>query len=203
MELLTKSWYTTQLRTIQQLCSEPSEARPALFSPATAGPRDLVLEVAVESAELAPLPGEVENVISTSPFVRLVLDREALGATATATNLRKPVWNERFLVMPRGSVLARFEVCETCNSFLSVRCSCILASETALQTVQTTGQVSIDMPLYHNFHEVGVLHLHLRMWDGLPLEEPFWWLQHSRNPQSLVPGGSPWQSSNRGTAVVL
>lgn len=177
MELLSKSWYTSHLRTITRLLQEPADAE--------LGPAEPVLEVAFSFAELGPLPREANHRVQ-APFVRLWMDGQLIGETSVYTggDTRRPVWNERFLVLPRGSWCSRVEVCEVLGG-ATVRCHCAVGTETLWKAAAHTGGFSVAMPLRHEQTAVGVLHAHVRMWDGQPIQDTPWWAAGSRQPASL------------------
>ncbi|CAE8596555.1 unnamed protein product, partial [Polarella glacialis] len=168
-DLCTKSWYTSNLRAVKELVQEPSEAEPDASED--------VLEVIVGSALLGPLPQQEQpdvQIQSVAPpcFVRLWMDGEFVGETSVFDRgyTSRPVWNERFLLIPRASRCTRFEVVEA-TECPTVRCHCALGTESLWRTATCGVPLSMDVPLLHYGEEaVGSLRIHARIWDGLPLQ---------------------------------
>lgn len=168
MELLTKSFYTSHLRAIRELIEEPAGAPPKHGEP--------VLEVLVATAEF--WQGTYAEPELQKMFVRLWMDGELVGETSVhdlAVQGPQPTWNQRFLVLPRGSWCSRFEVCAGVGR-PQVRGYCAYGTEGLWRAANSCGHsLSIDAPLLSAEGEVGVLEVHFRMWDGLPVQETPWW----------------------------
>ncbi|CAE8665618.1 unnamed protein product, partial [Polarella glacialis] len=138
--------------------------------------------VIVGSALLGPLPQQEQpdvQVQSVAPpcFVRLWMDGEFVGETSVFGRgyTSRPVWNERFLLIPRASRCTRFEVVEA-TECPTVRCHCALGTESLWRTATCGVPLSMDVPLLHYGEEaVGSLRIHARIWDGLPLQDTPWW----------------------------
>eukprot|EP00443_Scrippsiella_acuminata_P127863 CAMPEP_0115749546 /NCGR_PEP_ID=MMETSP0272-20121206/94246_1 /TAXON_ID=71861 /ORGANISM="Scrippsiella trochoidea, Strain CCMP3099" /LENGTH=172 /DNA_ID=CAMNT_0003194597 /DNA_START=100 /DNA_END=618 /DNA_ORIENTATION=- len=168
MELLSKSFYTSHLNAIKHLVEEPAFAKPS--------PAEPVLEIVIANAELWKLPEETEASLGPRQlFVRLWMDGELVGETSIMISTSsghepyRPAWNERLLVMPRGSVVSRFELCIG-REQTHVRGHCAFGSEGLWQSAVSTGRLDLEAPLLHEQSQVGILRLHVKMWDGLPVQ---------------------------------
>mmetsp|Transcript_16822 Transcript_16822/g.58692 ORF Transcript_16822/g.58692 Transcript_16822/m.58692 type:complete len:221 (+) Transcript_16822:96-758(+) len=169
MELFTRSFYTSHIRAVRQLIEEPDDSKVA--------PGEPVLEVVISSAELWLLPQETEASFlhSQSSFVRLWMDGEMVGETsvcAGAPDFRRPSWGERLLVLPRGSLCTRLELCIGDEQSSHVRGFCAYGTEGLWRAAESSGRLELDAPVLHGQAEAGMLRLVLRMWDGLPLQAP-------------------------------
>mmetsp|Transcript_40814 Transcript_40814/g.108165 ORF Transcript_40814/g.108165 Transcript_40814/m.108165 type:complete len:171 (-) Transcript_40814:84-596(-) len=154
-EIFSKGWYTTHLRAIRQLVQEPQTAEPR--------PGEPILDVLVTQAELMPGP-HMEN-----PLVRFVIDDQIIDETEpfTGPNLCHPEFFTRFLALPRGAGICRFQLWSGYAPHI-MRGECLFNAETLWRTARKCGQLGFDMPLlWHGKDMIGILRLHIKEWDGL------------------------------------
>eukprot|EP00931_Biecheleriopsis_adriatica_P105350 TRINITY_DN79903_c0_g1_i1.p1 TRINITY_DN79903_c0_g1~~TRINITY_DN79903_c0_g1_i1.p1 ORF type:complete len:393 (+),score=59.13 TRINITY_DN79903_c0_g1_i1:90-1181(+) len=173
-DLATKSWYTTNFRAIRDLVGDPNyETEP--------DPDEPVLEVVVGDAKVE-YPPHFKAVVMSPTFIRVSMDHDNVGETTLCKQLpyTHPSWHERFLLIPRGSNLMRFQVVDTRNQ---VRCYAALGVESLWRTVDDMGCVSLKLPLQQDRLQLGHLQIHVRMWDRLPLPETPWWLPQQMSGQ--------------------
>jgi hypothetical protein len=162
-------WLDVHFKIIQRLVEEPMFAQPHIGEPA--------LEVNIISAELwGPWPHPFLNAL-TQPFVRHYIDTEMVAETKPwgedndpNKDPRTPMWNEKFLVLPRGAKVSQFEVLNNMNMPL-VLGDAAYNTETLWKCAQDCGRFMLDIPILYTGREVGRLRVRFRMWDGMPLEE--------------------------------
>lgn len=220
MDLLDPSWYQSQLRSIISLIQDPESVHP--------GPAEPVLEVVVAGAELSELATDEGSGAYNSyrPFVRMYMDGELVGETSLSKRYlqtpKSPLWFERFLVVPRGCLVSRFEVC-TGAEYPYIRGFCAISTESLWKAVTSGGPLTVRQqllrppslnPKIKRIDEsalpteiVGTLRLHVRLWDRLPIKEPIWWesLENLPEPVQFVPRPAPLppQSFTVGQAIPM
>mmetsp|Transcript_43895 Transcript_43895/g.124007 ORF Transcript_43895/g.124007 Transcript_43895/m.124007 type:complete len:196 (-) Transcript_43895:95-682(-) len=159
MELFTQDFYLQTFRTIRALIEEPAGARPQADEP--------VMEVIIDTVEFSEDAGDLRNC-----FVRLWMDGELVGETSVLRGGgRHLAWRERLLVLPRGSVVSRFDICAGELQRPLVRGHCVFGTEGLWRSAAGLSRLSIDAPILSAHGDIGVLRLSFRMWDGLPLPQ--------------------------------
>lgn len=162
-DLATKSWYSTNFRAIRELVQDPN------YRADDVDPYEPVIEVVVGDAAI-----QETNDFVTPTFVRVSMDGENVGETSLFKHgpYTKPVWNERFLLHPRGSFSMRFEVIDHREQ---LRGQCIIGTQSLWGAASRTGGLSIKPQLTLAPKQIcGQLTVHCRPWDGLPPERPWW-----------------------------
>ncbi|CAE7323329.1 unnamed protein product [Symbiodinium natans] len=161
-DLVTKGWYTSNFRQIRELVQDPE------YQSAEVDPDEPVLEVVVGDANMKVAAA------STPTFVRIFMDGENVGETSLQKRrpYNMPVWNERFLLLPRGAFSTRFEVVDTWDRVLG---HCTIGTQSLWRAAGHSGQVSVELPLQLEKGLNGKIWVHSRPWDGLPLPERPWW----------------------------
>ncbi|CAE7950039.1 unnamed protein product [Symbiodinium sp. KB8] len=161
-DLVTKGWYTSNFRQIRELVQDPD------YQSGEVDPDEPVLEVVVGDANMKATAS------ATPTFVRIFMDRENVGETSLQKKrpFNTPVWNERFLLLPRASFSTRFEVVDTWDRVLG---HCTIGTQSLWRAAEHSGQVSVELPLQQGKGLNGKIWVHSRPWDGLPLPERPWW----------------------------
>ncbi|CAE7701909.1 unnamed protein product [Symbiodinium pilosum] len=161
-DLVTKGWYTTNFRQIRELVQDPE------YQSGEVDPDEPVLEVVVGDANMKA------SASATPTFVRIFMDHENVGETSLQKRqpYNMPVWNERFLLLPRASFSTRFEVVDTWDRVLG---HCTVGTQSLWRAAAHSGQVSVELPLQFGKGLSGKIWIHSRPWDGLPLPERPWW----------------------------
>ncbi|CAE6925424.1 unnamed protein product [Symbiodinium sp. CCMP2592] len=161
-DLVTKGWYTSNFRQIRELVQDPD------YQSGEVDPDEPVLEVVVGDANMKATAS------ATPTFVRIFMDRENVGETSLQKKrpFNTPVWNERFLLLPRASFSTRFEVVDTWDRVLG---HCTIGTQSLWRAAEHSGQVSVELPLQMGKGLNGKIWVHSRPWDGLPLPERPWW----------------------------
>lgn len=162
-DLATKSWYSSNFRAIRELVQDPN------YRADDVDPFEPVIEVVVGDAAI-----QETNDFVTPTFVRVSMDGESVGETSLFKHgpYTKPVWNERFLLHPRGSFSMRFEVIDHREH---LRGQCIIGTQSLWGAASRTGGLSIRPQLTLARDQIcGQLTVHCRLWDGLPPERPWW-----------------------------
>lgn len=162
-DLVTKSWYSSNFRAIRELVQDPN------YRADDADPYEPVIEVVIGDATI-----QETNDFITPTFVRVSMDGENVGETSLFKHgpYTKPVWNERFLLHPRGSFSMRFEIIDHRDR---LRGQCIIGTQSLWGAASRTGGLSIKPQLTLLRDQIcGQLTVHCRPWDGLPPERPWW-----------------------------
>lgn len=162
-DLISKSWYSFNFRAIRELVQDPS------YRPEDPEPDEPVLEVVIGDAEIQEASGTGGPL-----FVRVSMDGENVGETSMykAPPYERPTWNERFLLLPRGSFSMRFQVIDHRER---LKGECLLGTQSLWSAAGRAGSVSVKCPLaLKQGHGQGHLMVHCRPWDGLPPERPWW-----------------------------
>jgi hypothetical protein len=150
---------------VQSLVEEPMFRQPKFGEP--------VLEVKIAGAELhGPWPHPFLNNLQR-PYVRHYIDNEMVGETKPwreDKDPRRPMWQERMLVFPRGARCSQFEVLNGTRQPL-VLGDCAFSTETLWKTSRKCGKYTITCPILYKGYQVGNLMLQFGPWDGLPLDE--------------------------------
>lgn len=162
-DLATKSWYSSNFRAIRELVQDPN------YRADDVDPYEPVIEVVIGDATI-----QETNDFVTPTFVRVSMDGENVGETSLFKHgpYTKPVWNERFLLHPRGSFSMRFEVIDHREH---LRGQCTIGTQSLWGAAGRTGGLSIKPQLTLARDQIcGQLTVHCRPWDGLPPERPWW-----------------------------
>lgn len=187
-DLISKDWYTSNLRGIRALVQDPNSATEP-------EPDEPVLELVVGTADIqnaSAQPGPL-----TPTFVRISMDNQEVGESSihNTAPYSQPSWNERFLLVPRACDVTRFEVVDTSNR---VCCSCALGTQSIWQAVLERDTLSLEVPLMRGRAEAGRIRLFARVWDGLPVPDTPWWpsghVSRHLNSQSQLQPSSPMSS---------
>lgn len=181
-DLVTTSWYTSNIRNIKELVQDPATQNVSPYEP--------VMEVIIGSATLDVQKRDGKQTVAPT-FVRVWMDAECVGDTSIYLDrdTARPVWNQRFLLIPRASVSTRFEVLEA-NDPTRVRGFCALGTEGLWRSAQNA-KYSLDVPLLSNSKPVGTLLIHIRMWDGLSIQDTQWWPEMNDRASRMEPRQDP------------
>jgi len=162
-----QQWFNLHCKIVESLVEEPMFADPKVGEPC--------LEVMIASAELwGPWPYEAMNRIQRC-FVRHYIDTEMVGEThrwesGPRKDPRRPRWNYKMLVLPRGARCSQFEVLTEAGMPL-VLGDCAFATETLWKCARNCGKFLLNAPICFQGQQVGHLQLRIGLWDGMPLDE--------------------------------
>eukprot|EP00930_Biecheleria_cincta_P049200 TRINITY_DN34446_c0_g1_i1.p1 TRINITY_DN34446_c0_g1~~TRINITY_DN34446_c0_g1_i1.p1 ORF type:complete len:533 (-),score=84.14 TRINITY_DN34446_c0_g1_i1:75-1616(-) len=184
-DLITKDWYTSNLRGIRNLVQDPLSATEP-------EPDEPVLELVLGTADIHSHSAPLDQLTPT--FVRISMDDQEVGESSVHNTApySQPSWNERFLLIPRASDVTRFEVVDSSNR---VCCSCALGTQSIWRGVLERETLALEVPLMRGRSEAGCIRLFARVWDGQPVPDTPWWpsggMDRYLRPKSQLQPSSP------------